>query len=251
MSATVNHWHEARCARAFWSQGELPAYAQLLTDTIDWTDPAPGQTWLDLGCGGGRLTRALWLKAGGQLDRVVALDLAEANRPSLARIAAELGTDRIEFSQGDLSRGLPRFADASFDGVVSGLAIQYAEHFCEQTGRWTRRAYDHLLKEVHRVLKPGGNFVFSVNVPRPAWLRLSMSGVIAAFRSGKPARYAKDALRMLRYGSWLKREASRGRFHYLPEETVRACLQEAGFEDVEARSSYEGLAYVFRGRRAA
>src|SRR5262249_59692370 len=133
-----------------------------------------------------------------------------------ARRAAELGTDRVEFRQGDLSQGLPGFETGSLDGVVSGLAIQYAEHYCEQTGHWTRQAYDRLLSEVHRVLRPGGAFVFSVNVPRPEWLKLSLSGVIAAFRSGKPARYVKNAWRMLRYGAWLKREANRGRFHYLP-----------------------------------
>src|SRR5262249_54116510 len=132
MSATVNHWRDARCARAFWTQGELSAYAELLADTVEWLDPSPGQRWLDLGGGAGRLTRALWKAAAGDLGHVVALDCAEANRSSLARVAAELGTDRIEFRVGDLSDGLPGFATESLDGVVSGLAIQYAEHFCEQ-----------------------------------------------------------------------------------------------------------------------
>src|SRR5829696_6261848 len=125
MPATVNHWHAAKCARAFWSQGDLPAYARLLADTTDWADPAPGQTWLDLGCGAGRLARALWHKAQGKLGRVIAVDLAEANRPAIARLADELGTDRVEFRQGNLSQGLPGFETASLDGVVSGLAIQY------------------------------------------------------------------------------------------------------------------------------
>src|SRR5262249_41744038 len=79
MSATVTHWRDAKCARAFWSQGELPAYQRLLADTIAGTRPVPGQHWLDLGCGAGRLTRALWQEAQGQLGSVVAVDLAEAN----------------------------------------------------------------------------------------------------------------------------------------------------------------------------
>jgi ubiquinone/menaquinone biosynthesis C-methylase UbiE len=251
MSKLVNHWHDSKCAKAFWSQGEMPAYDQLLADTLDWTDPAPGQTWLDLGCGGGRLARALWEKSQGRLGRVIALDLAEANRSVIARMAEELGTRSIEFRRGDLSQGLPDFADASLDGVVSGLAIQYAEHYCEQTSRWTRQGYQRLLDDVCRALKPGGTFTFSVNVPRPAWLRLSLSGAVGVFRTGRPVKYLKNTLRMLRYGAWLKREAHRGRFHYLPEETVRACLTEAGFAGVEARRSYAGLAYVFRASRPA
>src|SRR6476646_5284239 len=109
MSKLVNHWHDARCAKAFWSQGDMPAYDRLLADTLDWTDPAPGQTWLDLGCGGGRLARALWQKSAGRLEHVIALDLAEANRSLITHVAGELGTSRITFQQGDLSKGLPDF----------------------------------------------------------------------------------------------------------------------------------------------
>lgn len=246
---SANYWHDARCARAFWSQGELPAYQELLTDTIDWTEPQPGESWLDLGCGGGRLTRALWRKGGGKLAGIVALDCAEANEAALVRIAAEAGTDRIHFRHADLSRGLPGFTDGSLDGVVSGLAIQYAEHFCEARGQWTREAYDRILGEVFRVLRPGRWFVFSVNVPEPAWLNLSLSGVLAACRSGRPVKFLKNSVRMLRYGGWLKQEARRGRFHYLPEEAVRAGLEAAGFGHIGSRLSYRGLAYVFRARK--
>src|SRR5262249_43444454 len=33
---TVNRWHDRRCARAFWSQAEVPAHQQLLADTAAW-----------------------------------------------------------------------------------------------------------------------------------------------------------------------------------------------------------------------
>jgi hypothetical protein len=56
---------------------------------------------------------------------------------------------------------------------------------------------------------------------------------------------------MLRYGSWLKREARRGRFHYLPHEQVAEKLRAAGFGGVEHRLSFAGQAYVFRCRRPA
>lgn len=249
MSAAVNHWRDARCAKAFWTQGELSAYDQLLEDTSEWLRPLAGQEWLDLGCGCGRLTRALWHRADGPLGRVVAVDVAEANAAALARVAEELDTDRIEFRVGDLSAGLPGFATESLDGVVSGLAIQYAEHYCPQARRWTRQAYERLLADVFRVLRPGGSFVFSVNVPRPSWLSLTWSALGGIFSSKKPLRAAKNAGRMLAYGAWLKKEATVGRFHYLPQETVRRCVEQAGFAAVESRVSYQGLAYVFRATR--
>jgi ubiquinone/menaquinone biosynthesis C-methylase UbiE len=245
----VNRWHDKRCARAFWSQAEVPAHQQLLADTADWFDPAPGEHWLDLGCGAGHLSRALWAKGAGQLGGIVAIDCAAANEQVIARLARDLGTDRIAFQHADFSPGLPQFETATVAGVVSGLAIQYAESFCPERGVWTRDGYHRLLGEVWRVLRPGGRFIFSVNVPEPQWLRLGLSGLAGIFRSSRPLRYMRNSLRMLRHGAWLKREARRGRFHFLPEPTVREALVQAGFVDIRSRRSYGGLAYVFRAHK--
>src|SRR5437763_1883421 len=87
----VNHWPDARCAKAFWTQRELPPYRRLLRDTAAWLDPAPGERWLDLGCGSGQLTRALWEKSGGTLAEVVALDCASANADAIAPVARTAG----------------------------------------------------------------------------------------------------------------------------------------------------------------
>src|SRR5262249_45356903 len=63
--ASRNYWPDTKCAKAFWSQHTLPPYQQLLSDTSAWLDPRPGERWLDLGCGSGQLTRALWRQSGG------------------------------------------------------------------------------------------------------------------------------------------------------------------------------------------
>jgi hypothetical protein len=55
---------------------------------------------------------------------------------------------------------------------------------------------------------------------------------------------------MWRYGSWLTREARRGRFHYLPLQTITGKLTATGFAAVETRLTYSGLAYLVRCRKA-
>jgi SAM-dependent methyltransferase len=252
-SAAVNHWPEAKCAKAFWSQRELPPYHRLLKDTAIWLDPRPGQRWLDLGCGSGQLTRTLWEKSGGTLAEIVALDCADRNERAIAKVRDGVNppaADRqIRFLHADFSDGLARFDSATFDGAVSGLAIQYAESYSEERGCWTTDAYEHLLAEVCRVLRPGGTFVFSVNVPEPAWSKIALYGIPGFFRSSHPLRYVKNSVRMLRYGSWLKREARRGRFHYLPSVVVADKLARAGFVAIMHRVSFAGQADVFRCQR--
>ena len=96
------------------------------------------------------------------------------------------------------------------------------------------------------MLRPGGCFVFSVNVPEPSWGKVAWHSLAAAARSDRPLRYLKRSWRMLRYGRWLKREARTGRFHYLPADAVAAKLRAAGFDHIEHRLSYAGQAFVFR-----
>jgi len=102
---------------------------------------------------------------------------------------------------------------------------------------------------VLRVLRPGGRFVFSVNVPEPSWAAVAWGSLSAVLRSGRPLRHLKNSWRMLRYGAWLKREARAGRFHYLPAAEVTARLSAAGWTAVRHRLSYRGQAYVFRATK--
>jgi SAM-dependent methyltransferase len=255
LATAVNYWPKDSCARAFWSQRELPPYRRLLKDTAAWLDPRPGQHWLDLGCGSGQLTQTLWEKSGGGLAEVVALDCAGHNERAIAKVRnttqPPATADQLRFLHADFSEGLASLDSASFDGVVSGLAIQYAESYSEERGCWTTEAYEHLLADVCEVLRPGGVFVFSVNVPEPAWSKIALYGIPGFFRSPHPIRFFKNSLRMLRYGAWLKREARRGRFHYLPASVVADKLVQAGFVGVEHRLSFAGQAEIFRCQRPA
>src|SRR4051812_27083997 len=164
-----NYWLDEACARAFWDQHHAVPYRELLRDTGAWLTPQPGQRWLDLGCGGGQLTGLLWRLSGGQVAEIASLDCNPVNREAIARLQRHLGdpaaAERIRFVAGDFSAGLPQFADQTFDGIVSGLSISYAEHRDPATGRYTDRTYNQLLAELSRVLRPGGQLVFSVNVP--------------------------------------------------------------------------------------
>jgi len=248
----ANRWADARCAKAFWSQSELPVFHRLVAETLDLAAPEAGEAWLDLGCGGGTLTRGLWQRSGGTLSRVVGLDYAVANAARYEVLAAELGAgERVRFEHGDFSGGLARFAAGGFDHAVSGLSISYAEHFDAVTGRWTQAAYDNLLSEVFRVLKPGGRFVFSVNVPEPSWWSVGLRSLVGAVvQSRRPLKFLKNCLRMNGYGGWLKAEARAGRFHYLPAAETAAKLRAAGFTGVRHTVTYARQAFLFTATKA-
>ena len=250
----MNHWREEACARAFWDQHLALPYQELLRHTASWLTPHAGERWLDLGCGSGQLTGLLWRLSGGRLAEIVSLDCNPVNAEAIARVQGRLGepaTARIRFVTGDFSAGLPQFADGTFDGVVSGLAISYAEHRDPATGRYTDRAYDQLLAELGRVLRPAGHLVFSVNVPEVRFWPILWKSLRRALRLSKPFRALVNGLRMQAYGRWLQREARRRRFHYLPVEEIARRLERLGFVGFRYRLSYAEQAYLVQARRGS
>jgi SAM-dependent methyltransferase len=108
---------------------------------LDAARPAPGATLLDLGCGDGAFTERVARQVGA--GRVLGVELID-------ELAAAAEARGIEVHRADLSAALP-FDDASIDVVHSNQVIEHL------------RTTDHFMREIRRVLRPGGYAVVSTN----------------------------------------------------------------------------------------
>ncbi|MGL4421080.1 MAG: class I SAM-dependent methyltransferase [Gemmataceae bacterium] len=243
-----NLWQSEACAKAFWDQAVGKPYLRLLTDTIAYCQPKLGETWIDLGCGSGQLTQGLWMASQGQLKQIHALDLAEVNQQSLSKLARKMRpampAECWQFKTHDLSHGLPQFEANSVDGIVAGLAISYAES--HDGLQYTDAAYNHVLADAFRVLRPDGRLVFSVNVPNPQFWKIFTGSFTSTLRAAHLRRVFVNSVKMLRYGRWLRREAARGRFHFFTITEIESRLRATGFDDIQHTLSYADQAYVVR-----
>jgi SAM-dependent methyltransferase len=143
-----------------------------------------GAAILDFGCGAGRLVRT-GLDAGLSI-RGVDVYYAGAHDRAEARAAGLLGTAIAEPAGGRLP-----FADGEFDLVVNN---QVMEHVAD---------LDRVLREIHRVLKPGG-LLLSLFPARDVW-REGHIGIPFSHRlpRGSRVRFAYTwALRALGLGTW-------------------------------------------------
>lgn len=114
-------------------------------DIVQRIQVSEGASVLEIACGTGIVTRHL-RDSLPKSARLVASDLNEA---MLAYAAAKfVPDDAVELKQADAT-ALP-FADASFDAVVCQFGLMF---FPDKVAA---------LREVHRVLVPGGSFVFNV-----------------------------------------------------------------------------------------
>ncbi len=118
---------------------------------------------IDAGCGSGRLTLAL-AQEGADASGID----TSSQRLEQARRRAERAGKALRLLEADFDKPLP-FADASFDAVVSRLALMAAD--------------DPLatLKELRRVLEPGGRLVTVVwaSPEENPWFRVPREAIAA------------------------------------------------------------------------
>ena len=123
---------------------ERPAMLEMLP-------PVDGMRILDAGCGSGWYAEQL-LARGAILDAIDASSaMVEYARQRLSRLPA-LANDRVRLQVADLDRPLP-FESGAFAGIVSPLVLHYI------------RDWRPVLREMHRVLHPGGWLLFSTHHP--------------------------------------------------------------------------------------
>lgn len=125
---------------------ERPAMVELAGDV-------EGRCVLDVGCGSGALGAAL--RDRGAL--VSGFDLS----PAMVALARQRLGDEVDLVVADLAERLP-YEDASFDVVLCSLALHYLKDWVGP------------LRELRRVLRPGGRLV--VSVPHPAVYLVNYQG---------------------------------------------------------------------------
>ena len=132
-AAYARHWHGPLAG----VQGELLGLAA----------PAAGEAVLDVACGTGVVSVAA-ARAVGPAGRVLGVDLADAMVQAARQQAQDLGLGHTAFERMDAEQlTLP---DAGFDLALCALGLMYLPD------------PDAALRELHRVLRPGGRAVLAV-----------------------------------------------------------------------------------------
>ncbi len=134
-------WDQARLARLLRNEADSSGRRRMAT-ILEYLDIQPGDRVLDCGCGLG-----WWLKVAGELFDCELYGI-DVDLGRLRRASVEIGP-RSQLLVASATR-LP-FLDGSFDKVVLSEVL---EHVADDAA---------LMREVHRVLRPGG--VVAVTVP--------------------------------------------------------------------------------------
>jgi ubiquinone/menaquinone biosynthesis C-methylase UbiE len=244
-----NLWTSDLVAVAYSYQQKAKPYLELLETTEGFMNTKPGQRWLDLGCGSGRLIESILRKSEGNVEQIIGVDISRRGmriaKESLERLGGNLVCSKVQFVQADFSHGLNCLRPNSFDGITAGLCVSYADHWDPVKQKWDQQAYAGLMKDIFAILKAHGTLILSSNVPDPNFTRIALRSWKQILLTWKAPLNIAVSLVMLFQSRWLKRCAAAGRFHYLAASEVLEHLQRVGFRSVTYELSYAGQAWVF------
>ncbi|MCC6586396.1 MAG: class I SAM-dependent methyltransferase [Bryobacterales bacterium] len=174
---------------AFFASGERTVKEEILTDMTNicqGKDPKQMKV-LEIGCGAGRVTRAL----AGLFGEVYAVDVSGE---MVARARAALASHPNAHVFQNNGRDLSVLGDIQVDFAFSTIVFQHIP---------SREIIETYVRDVHRLLRPGGLFKFQVqgNVtteakPDDTWLGVSFSdeqAVAMAERCGFEPRHRHGA----------------------------------------------------------
>lgn len=192
---------------------------------------------LDVGCGTGNLTYRIFdLKQVKSITGIdyskIALDIAQRKNGNKSNII---------FRFCNLNNGLP-FANDNFDLVVMNNVL-YTINIDKR---------EHVLKEIYRVIKPGGKFILSsINVNfRPlsiyiSHIKKSIKKVGLIKTLIQVLLFIKPTVLIFYYNYLIKKEEKNGGYSFMKKGEQRDLLRKVGFSEVsDDKSVYSNNAYL-------
>jgi len=173
----------------FFASGETTVAEEILTDmgNICQGKPPEGMRVLEIGCGAGRVTRAL-AKLFGEVHAV------DVSGEMVRQAARALHGHPHAYVYQNNGKDLTVVPELEFDFAFSSIVFQHIP---------SREVIENYVREVHRLLRPGALFKFQVQGdsslqtrPDDTWLGVAFSerqAVDMAYRCGFDPRYRHGA----------------------------------------------------------
>ena len=194
-------------------------------------EPKPGDIWLDVGCGPAKMSQLVWKKSKKSISKVVGIDIVlSPAQKTLEQTNHEMPLELIYANLGEV---LP-LPDNYFDGIIANLVIPYVTDFNGKTGI---EAFTAVLKEMYRVLKPGGQIIWSTPKKNVHFQWVFVAS-IPDMLNPIPYILKRDITRILqgvgilKHALEIQKKGKKSLYNFLPIKQIEKILEQIGFSNL-------------------
>ena len=215
-------------AEIYFNLEKARPYHNLAKSIERFINPQKGDIWLDVACGPAKMSEMIYKKSRGEVEKVIAIDIIL--KPAKERLARLNTSMPIELKCASITDPLP-FPDNFFDGIVANLCLPYVIDF---EGKRGRDAFEAVLREMFRILKPGGHMIWSTPKAN-VHFQWNFVASIPDMLNVWEYIYHKDITRILQGTTILKHalkiqeNGRKGIYTFLPKDELEELLLQIGF----------------------
>lgn len=194
-------------------------------------EPKEGEVWFDVGCGPLTISELIYEKSKGGVKQIEAIDVVlKPAREKLARLSKSGRHLQVNLNYASITDSLP-YKDNFFDGIGANLILPYVIDFMGSCGK---SALEGVLREMFRVLKPGGHMVWSTPKNGVNFLWVFIASIpdmlnVYEYIVRKDITRILQGTRILSHALAIQKKGKEGEYTFLARSEIENMLLNIGF----------------------
>lgn len=225
-------------------------YQGLIKNFQNFLEPKDGDIWFDIGCGPLAVSKVIF-KKNKLVKKIKAIDIVlEPAKKELEKLNKKGVSIPIDLEYGDISKPLS-YPNECFDGVGANLVLSYVVSFGEKKGK---EAFKEVLKEIKRVLKSGGQFIWSTPIKEVNFWRVFLGSIpdmlnIFEYIRGDITRISQGS-KIMSHALRIQKKGKEKIYTFLSKEELEELLLEIGFTQIIWKKSFSQQAWIISCRKS-
>jgi len=223
-------------------------YHNLIKSIKKFIEPKENDVWLDVGCGPLSVSELICDKSNKKVRMIEAIDVVlKPAKEKIGKLNTCSTSLPVRLKYASITDVLP-YPDNFFDGIGANLVLPYVIDF---QGKRGKEAFEGVMREMFRILKPGGHVVWSTPKLGVNFIWVFIASIpdmlnIYEYIVHKDYTRILQGTRILKHALTIQKKGKEGVYTFLSEEELKSLLEKIGFVEQSWEKTFAQQAWVNR-----